>query len=154
MEMPWWMEGVSFSCQPDCGKCCDQPGGIVFLKPMDAEILAKHHSMSVEEWLERDCDRTIDGRFILKSDDVTDICIYLEGDKKCSVYESRPSQCKAYPFWSENLRSDKSWNNTISFCPGINADDAIKVDGNTIRLKVIDDREALRGFRSWPPKAR
>ena len=40
MMRPWWMSGVPFACQPDCGKCCDEPGGIVYLRPIDAEALA------------------------------------------------------------------------------------------------------------------
>ena len=53
MMRPWWMSGVPFACQPNCGKCCDEPGGIVYLRPEDAETLASHHDMEVEEWLER-----------------------------------------------------------------------------------------------------
>ena len=73
MQPPWWMAGVPFSCQPNCGKCCDEPGGIVYLRPEDAEIMSSHHNLQVEEWLERDCRQTLDGRWILKSDPVTDI---------------------------------------------------------------------------------
>lgn len=150
MNRPWWMKGVPFSCQADCGKCCDEPGGIVYLRPEDAETLAKHHRLEMEEWLERDCRQTIDGRFVLKSDPITDICIYLSEDKKCTVYESRPAQCKSYPFWPENLRSERSWKRTIEECPGLYSEDAISIDGDTIKAKMLVDREATRGFRKWP----
>ena len=39
---PWWNGGVNFACQPDCGACCDQPGGVVFL-------LARTFSVSPHE---------------------------------------------------------------------------------------------------------
>ncbi len=151
MNRPWWMNGVPFSCQPDCGKCCDEPGGIVYLRPEDAQIMANYHNMSVEDWLEKDCHQTIDGRYILNSDPITQICIYLDENKKCIVYEARPAQCRSYPFWSENVRSDRSWKRTVSECPGLEADEAIIIDGNTIRMKILDDRDAMRGFRTWPP---
>ena len=61
MNRPWWMSGVPFSCQPNCGKCCDEPGGIVYLRPEDAQTLANHHDMEVKDWLERDCRQTMDG---------------------------------------------------------------------------------------------
>ncbi|MBT3452701.1 MAG: hypothetical protein HN444_05025, partial [Euryarchaeota archaeon] len=61
------MAGVPFSCQPDCGRCCDEPGGIVYLSTRDAERIAAHHELPVEEWLERDCRQTLDGRYVLKS---------------------------------------------------------------------------------------
>ena len=99
MNRPWWMDGVPFSCQPNCGKCCDEPGGIVYLRPEDAQILASHHGMEVVDWLDRDCRQTLDGRWVLNSEPYTDICIYLDEEKKCTVYDSRPSQCKSFPFW-------------------------------------------------------
>ncbi len=154
MNSPWWMSGVPFSCQPECGKCCDEPGGIVYLRPEDAIALSKHHNLNVEDWLERDCHQTIDGRYILNSDIYTDVCIYLDSGKKCTVYESRPAQCKSFPFWAENVHSDKSWRLTVKSCPGLDSEEAFIIDGNTIRKKIIADRDAYRGFRSWPPRKR
>ena len=58
MKAAWWMGGVPFACQPNCGRCCDQPGGIVYLSIRDAERIASHHEMEVEAWLERDCRKT------------------------------------------------------------------------------------------------
>jgi len=150
MSKPWWMNGLQFACQADCGKCCDQPGGIVYLRPEDAERLATHHDMSVEDWLVRDCRQTLDGRYVLNSVPSSDICIYLDTAKRCTVYESRPAQCASYPFWSENLRSDRSWQRTLDECPGLDAEDSIIIDGDTVRVKVLQDRDAMRGFREWP----
>ncbi len=60
------MDGVHFSCQANCGRCCDQPGGIVYLSPDDARRLADHAQLTVPDWLERDAEQTYDGRFVLK----------------------------------------------------------------------------------------
>ena len=152
MNRPWWMDGVPFACQADCGRCCDDPGGIVYLRQEDAQKLANHHNLSVKDWLERDCRQTLDGRYILNSDQYTDVCIYLDENKKCTVYQSRPAQCKSYPFWAENVRSDRSWKRTVKECPGLGAEDMIIIDGNTIGTKIIEDRDATRGFREWPIK--
>ena len=41
-------------------------------------------------------------------------------DKRCSVYKSRPIQCRTWPLWNENMHA-KRWNLKITkFCPGIN----------------------------------
>ena len=88
MNKPWWMSGVPFSCQPNCGKCCDEPGGIVYLRTQDAQLLANHHEMKVTDWLERDCTQTMDGRYILKSDQYSDICIYLDEEKNALFTKS------------------------------------------------------------------
>ena len=82
----WWESGIEFTCLPDCGKCCDEPGGIVYLSSKDAQNLADFHGLAVEEWLLRDCRKTIDGRYILKSREVDEICIFLADDKSCNVY--------------------------------------------------------------------
>lgn len=149
MTDAWWADGVSFQCQPDCGRCCDQPGGIVYLAPTDAEKLAEHAGMDVEAWLRRDCTKTLDGRYILRSRQGDGICIYLNEKKQCNVYQVRPQQCKAFPWWSENLRSKRSWNKVKESCPGLTADDAIIISGEEIRLHVQADRQSTRGFRVW-----
>ena len=154
MKPPWWMSGVKFSCQSGCGKCCDQPGGIVYLSIKDAERISKHSGLSVDDWLERDARKTYDGRFVLKSREDDGICIHLDENQQCSIYEVRPQQCKAFPWWGENLASDRSWSQVKELCPGIDAEDALVVEGNIIRLHVFSDRESTKGFREWPPQAR
>ena len=39
----------------------------------------------------------------------------------CSVYESRPLQCRAFPFWSSVLNSRMNWQNTARECPGMDS---------------------------------
>ncbi|MFZ9048032.1 MAG: YkgJ family cysteine cluster protein [Poseidonia sp.] len=154
MRAPWWMEGVAFRCQPNCGRCCDQPGGIVYLSPDDAERLAEHAGLDVEAWLERDTRKTFDGRYVLKSREEDGVCIHLNEQKQCSIYEVRPQQCKAFPWWGENLATPAAWGTTKTACPGIDAEDAIVVDGQTIRLHVFADRTSTKGFRTWPVEKR
>ena len=64
MRGAWWADGVHFSCQPDCGRCCDEPGGIVYLSRADAQRLAEHAGLGVKEFLKRDCTTTLDGRYV------------------------------------------------------------------------------------------
>ena len=144
------MKGVEFSCQEGCGRCCDEPGGIVYLSPRDAERISQSHEMNVEDWLERDCRKTLDGRYVLKSRPVDDVCIYLDENKQCSIYSERPQQCAAFPWWGENLATERAWKKVKEECPGLTAEDAIVIDGETIRIHVFADRESTKGFRSWP----
>ena len=150
MRGPWWMKGVKFSCQEGCGRCCDEPGGIVYLSPRDAERISQSHEMNVEDWLERDCRKTLDGRYVLKSRPVDDVCIYLDENKQCSIYSERPQQCAAFPWWGENLATERAWKKVKEECPGLTAEDAIIIDGETIRIHGFADRESTKGFRSWP----
>jgi Fe-S-cluster containining protein len=107
--------------------------------------------MEVEEWLERDCRQTLDGRYVLKSREIDDVCIYLDQNKQCTIYTVRPQQCAAFPWWSENLATDRAWREVKETCPGLTADDALIIDGEAIRIHVFADRESTKGFRSWPP---
>lgn len=45
-------------------------------------------------------------------------CRFLK-NKKCSVYQARPTQCRTWPFWSDNFNA-KTWKKEIiNLCPGI-----------------------------------
>jgi hypothetical protein len=43
--------------------------------------------------------------------------------------------------------SDRSWSKTKRLCPGVDHPDAILVDADTIRLHLVADAHAERGFR-------
>ena len=47
-------------------------------------------------------------------------CIFW-GSKEggCTVYESRPLQCRAFPFWRSLLGDKSSWNAAARDCPGM-----------------------------------
>lgn len=144
----WWDSGLNFTCLPNCGKCCDEPDGIVYLSMKDMIRLAKFHEMNLLEWIERDCKKSNDGRYILKSNNKNLRCIYFNSDLNCSVYESKPNQCSAFPWWNENLVDKNSWENTKKICPGIDHPDALLIGKNTIKLWVELDSISEKGVRS------
>jgi hypothetical protein len=148
----WYQQGVPFLCLPDCGKCCNQPGGVVFLARHDAAKLATHFSMEVESWLEQDCRRSADGRWVLKSKGEDGSCIYLNDDNQCTVYDSKPDQCSAFPWWNENMRSTRDWHKTIQLCPGLRHPDAKKIPLPVIQSHLDADAVAEKGFRVWKNK--
>ena len=43
--------------------------------------------------------------------------MFLDG-ARCSVYEARPTQCRTWPFWPENM-TPRSWTSIARFCPGV-----------------------------------
>lgn len=112
----WWSEGVRFQCQ-GTGQCCVSRGdyGYVFLTIYDRRRFAKHFGLKTAQFTRRYCIK-IDGFWYL--DDSQKACRFLEG-KRCSVYEARPTQCRTWPFWPENMKA-KSWDkDVVSFCPGV-----------------------------------
>jgi Fe-S-cluster containining protein len=112
----WWREGVRFECQGS-GKCCVSRGsyGYVFLNIFDRRRFAKHFKLSTQSFTKQYCIK-IDGFWYL--DDSKKNCRFLDGTR-CSVYESRPTQCRTWPWWPENMKA-KTWTKEIaSFCPGV-----------------------------------
>ena len=130
---PWYADGLRFACRPDCGRCCTRHGeyGYVYLDDEDVRRLAAHFDQDVATfraaWTARD-----DGHTILRMDGPA--CPFLEGSR-CGVYGARPSQCRTFPFWPENLRTAARWEELATFCPGIG-------EGQIVPLHVI--REQLR----------
>ena len=145
----WWEAGIRFTCLPNCGRCCDEPDGLVYLTKEDAKRIAASMNKDVEIWLEEDARKTHDGRFVLKSTPDKGTCIYIEEDKGCKIHSVKPAQCSAFPFWGENVRDDPSWRKTIEICPGLVHPDAILIDGETIRAHIESDAIAEQGFREW-----
>jgi len=113
---PWWSQGVRFECQ-GTGRCCVSRGaqGYVYLTLADRRRLARHFGISTLAFTRRHCAKT-DGHFHLK--DTEGPCRYLEGTR-CGVYEARPTQCRTWPFWPENMGA-KTWSRDIApFCAGV-----------------------------------
>lgn len=117
MPNPWFRDGLRFTCT-QCGDCCRSHGEYkwVFLDPADVTRLAQHKGMTNVEFLREYCDRDEDGiTHTLKWPD--DACVFL-GDQGCTVYDARPTQCRTWPFWPENL-TKKVWEaEIVPFCPG------------------------------------
>ena len=145
----WWSDGLNFTCIPECGRCCNEPDGLVFLSIKDAEKLSGLFKMEVNEWIERDCTRYRDGRIILKSREVDGICIYLSPDMSCNVYEEKPTQCSAFPWWKENLKNERAWQKTKNVCPGIDSENAQITHSNIIESWINKDIESTKGFRRY-----
>lgn len=111
----WWHDGVQFACQGS-GQCCVSRGayGYVYLTLEDRRRLARLLGIPTARFTRQYCTRT-DGLFHLR--DTGADCRFLEA-QRCSVYEARPTQCRTWPFWPENM-SPKAWTGIAAFCAGI-----------------------------------
>lgn len=114
---PWWKKsGIRFECQGS-GRCCVSRDsyGFVYLTNKDRANLAKAIGISTSAFTRTMCEKT-DGIYHLKSDNGP--CVFLK-NKRCTVYEARPMQCKTWPFWPE-VMNPKSWSAEVAkFCPGV-----------------------------------
>ncbi len=114
----WWQSGVRFECQGS-GQCCTSHGeyGFVYLTKEDRKLFADFFKMRTGEFTKKYCEK--DGEtWRLKEEPKNPDCIFLK-NKRCSVYEARPSQCRTWPFWPEVMDA-KTWaKEIVSFCPGV-----------------------------------
>lgn len=122
MALPWYKDGLRFKCT-ECGKCCTGPSGFVWVSEEEMQAMADTLDISLELFKKKYV-RHRDNRYALverktKGGDYD--CIFLK-DKKCEVYQARPQQCRTFPWWQENLKSEESWQSAAQECEGINPD--------------------------------
>lgn len=123
----FYASGLCFSCRR-CSACCRFEPGFVFLSEKDVSSLMKALQMKRNEFLETFC-RWVPGengtfQLSLKEKSSND-CIFWDSAQGggCSVYESRPLQCRTFPFWDSVVSSERSWKMTAQTCPGMNKGD-------------------------------
>jgi uncharacterized protein len=121
---PWWHAGIRFSCQGS-GKCCVSRGaiGYVYLTLDDRRRLAATLKLATGKFTRQYCEK-VDDQWRLKGNHPD--CVFLE-DKRCAVYEGRPTQCRTWPFWPENMTA-KGWSAVAAYCPGVGKGAVISVD--------------------------
>ena len=130
-------KGIRFECQSS-GNCCVSRGsyGYVYLSKKDIKTLSIGFKTSEKNFIKKYCQKT-DGFIHLKElKKNRGNCIFLKNNK-CSVYKSRPIQCRTWPFWNENMNA-KTWNLDIAKnCPGVGKGKLIKK--NEILKSIKDD---------------
>ncbi len=135
---PWYKKGLRFACT-ECGRCCTGEPGYVWINQEEIEEMAEFLQISVKEFVQL-YTREVDGELALKEYPRTFECIFLR-DGKCRVYKARPKQCRTFPFWPENVESEKAWEKAAKRCEGINHEHAPVIPLSVIEknLKELDD---------------
>jgi uncharacterized protein len=121
MVKSWYADGLSFGCT-ECGKCCTGSPGYVFLEIEDIERLCKELNLDEETFLSRYTRKVGKSISLLETEPHYD-CILLKDGLTCSVYKSRPTQCRTFPFWPHHLTSKKAWQEASLSCEGMDNPD-------------------------------
>lgn len=125
-ERPWYADGLRFECT-QCGNCCSGAPGAVWFTPEEAEAMSRALGIPVELFMER-YTRRLGSRRSLKElvRDGRHDCVFLDRDSRpgkaiCQLYKARPSQCRTWPWWPENLETPEAWEGTRKRtpCPGM-----------------------------------
>ncbi len=125
-EQPWYAEGLRFECT-QCGNCCSGGPGAVWFTPDEAVVMARAVGVTLEVFMDR-YTRRMGGRRSLKElvRDGKHDCVFLDRDSRpgkaiCQLYKARPTQCRTWPWWPENVESPEAWEGTKKRtpCPGM-----------------------------------
>lgn len=139
-QIPWYAEGLRFECT-GCGQCCTGSPGYVWVDLQEIQAIASFLNLTVEEF-SRQYLRRVKGRLsLLELPHVTlpetYDCIFLK-DKKCQIYSVRPTQCRTFPWWPHNLKSEKEWREAARTCEGI------CVEAPLVPLETIEQQRAIQ----------
>lgn len=116
MSKKFFSGGLKFECN-GCGACCSLPEGSVEITAKEADLIASFLSLEIDEFFVEYC--ILQGDSIKLKDNQEKHCIFFK-ENRCLVYAMRPLQCRTFPFWPENLKSRRRWENLKTFCEGIN----------------------------------
>jgi Fe-S-cluster containining protein len=154
-DEPWYRDGLRFRCTT-CGNCCTGPAGYVWVQDDEVAQMAATKQMdeaSFHKQFVRKLGKRLSLKEVRQPNGEYD-CVFLKplpGDKPgqrkrgCSIYESRPLQCRTWPFWGGVLQSEEAWNNTKRTCPGL--------DSPKGKLYGVKQIESLRDAQEWPDEA-
>lgn len=85
----------------ECGNCCAEMQLQVTEK--DVSLLARTLGVKPKEFREQYGEKLRDGHWYLRETP----CPFLR-QSKCTIYESRPSRCRGFPYLHTNIRGDIS----------------------------------------------
>lgn len=134
-EREWYADGLRFGCT-QCGNCCTGPTGFVWFTEEEGRSLAAKLGVTEKEFYKNYAHKA-DGAWSLnerKTPNGFD-CVFLDretipGKAICGVYEARPTQCKTWPFWPENIRTPQMWERVkkTTPCPGMGAGKLVPIE--------------------------
>ena len=116
----WYKDGLRFDCT-QCGNCCSGDPGYVWATKEEIKLISKFLGQD-NGWLDKKHLRRVGLRYSLTEKPDGD-CIFLKregGKTMCGIYPVRPLQCRTWPFWTVNLKSQTAWNESAKRCPGMN----------------------------------
>lgn len=114
------LDGRRFGCT-QCAKCCTLPG-FVFISWRELAAMATHLDMDCDTFREHAQVRWITdlGGWTIDTTDGKG-CPLLEPEGGCRVHPVKPAQCRAFPFWPEMLDDACVWEQSKSYCEGLDA---------------------------------
>lgn len=129
--------GIRFACRR-CGACCRGAPGLVRVDDREIVEIATLLDVSIPRLIRRCLEVWGNGYRIREHADGR--CHFF--DRGCRIYPVRPAQCRTFPFWFANLRSEARWASVSRACPGIGT-------GRLYTRQAIMDRLSVDTRGEW-----
>ena len=107
-------KGLRFKCR-QCVHCCTGDPGTIYVNDEEIRSISRHLKMARNKFVQKYLYPFKDS-FSIREKPNGDCVFYRKTG--CRIYSVRPQQCRTYPFWIENLRTEKRWQHTQKECPG------------------------------------
>lgn len=140
------MDGFRFTCQLNCTDCCDQKG-FVYLSEADVLRAAAYLHMKAAAFETKYVYRT---RNLIRLRKPRDKQCHFLVENGCGIHPSKPTQCRAFPFWPELVENQESWNATAKYCRGIGTGPLIQI-GTALEMAQVM-KKAYPGMYEKPFK--
>ena len=106
------------ACTTCSGNCCRGFGGFVWINMEELEKIANTRKMNVSLFSKQYV-RGVQGRLALQERVINGehfCCFFDYIDCQCTIYQSRPGQCKTFPFWNQFKKDPQK---LLVECPGV-----------------------------------
>ena len=130
-KSPWYSDGLKFKCT-ECGGCCTGEPGYVWISEEEIVEMASYLELDLDTFSKKYL-RKVNNRWSLREKPANHDCVFLDG-KRCTVYPVRPSQCKTFPWWPQNVETPAAWKRAANSCEGISDDAPI------VPLEIINEQ--------------
>ena len=134
-QVPWYAEGLSFTCT-GCGNCCTGAPGFVWVSEEEIDQLADWLTMDRAQFV-RQYVRKVGRRKSLVEYASAYSVFFDPETRRCRVYPVRPGQCRTWPFWDSNLRSPAAWESTCTQCPGAGRGQVVPLEEIERQRRVV-----------------
>lgn len=133
--------GLRFECTR-CGMCCTHRNGYahVYLNRDEVKALAEHLELSVRAFKRRYT--FVDEYGWTQLETEGERCVFLDPDTmRCNVYEARPTQCRTFPFWRDNVRDGRWTADVRRHCEGIGRGRLYTIEEAEVRMVEMEESE-------------
>ena len=129
---------IRFGCT-GCGRCClgHADENVIELMDGEAEKISRFLRMDLSEFMKKygtELENLENGIAISHQGR----CVFLQENNHCAIYDVRPRQCQAYPYWPEIMSFETAWTAEADRCEGVNAGEVVSVKHIEKQLAYFD----------------